>query len=112
MAGLVVGGLAVLAQALLDFPSTRTELALFRGAAMLPGVLAALGGWQRLRWPQGMGVALMAVMGLAYLLRFSGNLLHLSHALEAPRALGPVIPGVLLPLGAWLLRPPRTDAAP
>jgi len=112
VAGLVLAGLAVGVQGLILWDEgvlLNTWAAVSTGAAVLPPLLAVLGGWRGLRWARRVGVALMGLMGLAYGLRFMGDFYRMAEgSLGRSLNLGPAIAGVLLLAGAWLLSQPWT----
>jgi hypothetical protein len=128
-AGLVTVGLAVLTQAGFLVPLVANELkwwGLLRGgglhllgAAVLPPVLAVLGGWLGLRWPRRVGVGLMALVGLGYLVHLAHRQLSLAMGMEPSEAALHHVPGArvlvsggLLLLSAVLLRRPWEKESP
>lgn len=122
VAGLFTGGLALLTQVLLGLwggglalggGEPRPGLLLYMaGALLLPTLLAVLGGWRGLRWPQLVGVGLMVVVGLAWLTRFAEAAFLPPLGAYDDRELATGAPAVLLLLSAWLLRKPWREEEP
>jgi hypothetical protein len=122
VAGLVTCGLAFLTQASFIVPLVSHELhawGLLRGgglpllgAAVVPPVLAVLGGWWERHRLRRAGVGLMALVGL-------GSIAHLAHkhllwamGTEPSEAALNWVPGSRLLLSAGLLRRPWRKEAP
>jgi hypothetical protein len=130
VAGLFTVGLALLSQAVFLVPLVSNELnwwGLLRGgglhlvgAALLPPVLAVLGGWKRWAWVRRGGVALLGLVGLDYLRHLANeNLLFPLREVDGSEPLLLWAPdgwvflsaGLLL-TSAWLLRRPWEGQRP
>ncbi len=112
LAVLTQGGIATWALQQVHVPPNLLTGVLVLGAAVLPALLAVLGGGWRMRWAQRVGVTLMALMGGAFLARCAKELLLPAMGHADAQVLLFSVPGALLLTSAGLLRGPWKPEAP